>query len=767
MTGRTTRILSAWGAVMLGLSCGIAEAQVGPSSQNVKKPAPKKPAARKPAPRKPAEAPLVRVRTVERPKPMKRPAVARVRPPRRTRPKTTAAAKPPVTPVKPPATAVPPPTATVIKVKPPIRVPGPDAGEIARRAAQRQAEQARRAAQREAELARQAAEKQAQLAAERLRVAGDWQKEEAATLVRAVALGRQLTAPPLQAVIGPEVPAPAAPPAAPVTYRQKVTLVFHREDGAAFDSALVRRGPTPLAVNQAGSRLEFEGPRLQGNGAEVQLALPPGWEFAAASDARVSLADFPGLETRIELPALTPQNPVPLPRSEPLFPTPQAELSARMAVQRLEQKSLEPGAYPRPAASLAPALQRLAEARKVLDLIKPPTPASSREARLLAWQEAERARRLLDAAAAALSDARQVMERFDPAAIQQVLKREFTLDYSPVADLARQALVRLTQYRAEAAWWQSQAADPVNPDRRPAIEALRDTGGASPDLAQQLAHYTAVSQREARYRAAVQSGAVNPPPARPVLVTRHLTRTLVVRRPFVDLRLAEGELKPEDRVTLAGQEVQFTLRDGFWHARVPRDRLAAADRLRFARRTYISELQGELVLPKLDPYSANGNLLRAPEMRPVGIRSLAVAAGAAGEVPMFRELSADMLRELRRECEETEKDGAVWLTHRTVPLVLRLRKIQSSGETPADKKEKSRGERLAVEGARLDGPAAGQVAGLRVGSSTRAVETVLGTSVERTGSLRLMEGALELVLRDGIVQQIVIHREFALPDRAE
>ena len=51
MTGQTTRILSAWGAVMLGLSCGLAEAQVGPSSQNIKKPAPRKPAARKPAPR--------------------------------------------------------------------------------------------------------------------------------------------------------------------------------------------------------------------------------------------------------------------------------------------------------------------------------------------------------------------------------------------------------------------------------------------------------------------------------------------------------------------------------------------------------------------------------------------------------------------------------------------------------------------------------------------------------------------------------------------
>ena len=725
MNAAPHRLLSL--AVILGLTtCGTAHAQVGPSSQNVKK-KPTRKAAPKPKPRRAESSPpLVRVRTVTRPK-QRKPAVARVKP------------------------RVKPPVAAAIRVKPPIRVPGPNAAEIARRAAQQQAE-----------MARLAAEREAKLAAERLAAAGAWQQEELAALERVAVLAGQAPAPNLAAVVLLDLPKAPSTTGGKTLYRQKVTLFFVREDGQPFDVAQVRRTPGPLTATATGNRLELEGPRPAAADADLQFALPADWSFMRAEDGRLSLRDYPGQESRVELSAPEAVRPVALPKSDPLFGSAPAEEAARDSIRAVEHQALAVSAYARPAGAAAAALARLVEARRVLDLFRSLPAGAPVDVRMEAWQNAERARRLLDDALLSLQEAGDALQQFSTAPVQAVLKDDYRLDYAAVRRAITTGAARHAQYAAEAAWRQSEALNPAAPDRTAAIQALEKAPAGTADLlASQLARYREAADRERRYRALIQTGALNTAPAPDVQITRHLTRTIAVQRPYVDLRFAAASLKPEDRVSLGGEPVEFTQRDGFWHGRIARARLAGNDRLRFSRKTYISELQGEMPLPRLDPYAANGNLLGAPELRPIGVRTVSVTGGAAGEIVLFRELTAEQLRELRRDSQETEGKDGLWLAHRTVPLALRLQRV--GGEASDGKREKGKNERLIVAGARLEGPAAGQVGGLRVGSTQRAVENIFGTSVERTGSLKLMEGALEIVLREGLVSQIVIHREFALP----
>jgi hypothetical protein len=195
------------------------------------------------------------------------------------------------------------------------------------------------------------------------------------------------------------------------------------------------------------------------------------------------------------------------------------------------------------------------------------------------------------------------------------------------------------------------------------------------------------------------------------------------------------------------------------------------------------DASGELTLPRLDAYAASGNLLHAPDLKsvtvavtpvmppvepmipvvptvPTGSRRVAVTAGPLGEIPLHRELSADVLRQLRQDGEETdEKDGTSWITLRTTPLALKLQRV--AGEAPADgkKKKADRSNRVQVVAARLEGPAAGEVGGVRVGSSQRSAEAALGIPVERSGTTPAFGGAVQLVVRDGIVQQILVNRE--------
>lgn len=761
MSPKLSRLLLASLTACTGLlTCPLAYAQVGPSSSNVKKPAPKKAPARKPAPRKPqaAEVPVVRVRTVP-----PKPKVARVRPHHPKAP--VAAVKPPV---KPPVAAIKPPVkppATTVRVQPPIRVPAPDSTAIARRAAEAEASAAR----------------------ERLRVAAAWQQSELEAFEALTQLAAQAKAPALDRIRVPQVPKPPAAGSGRTTYRQKVTLLFVREDGVPFTGALAGRTPSALKLSESGNRMEFEGARLSGPEALLQLALPPDWGFTKPEDARVSLEDYPGQESVAEEAAPAPA-PRPPARSEPLFASEAEEAAARKSVPTVEHKRLPAGPYARPAAAAVNALEALALARESLGRI---TPASGREARLKQWAELERVRLLLDDAALSLSEARGSARGFNPAPVQGVLKTDFRVDYRALADTFALAEIRLAEYRAEAEWLRAQVVDPDAPNRTRAIQALAEAPEAvsrNPEVTAQLLKYKQAAEAEGRYRTALQNGALNPPPARSTTVTHHLTRTLVVRKNTVEVRFAEADLRRGDLVTLGGTPVSFDLQSGFWVARVPRAIIGSGARLQVRRGSGEAEMRGELPLPQLNAYASAGNLLRAPEMKPVrpavavqpppviptppiepaASARVAVTAGPLGEIPLFRELTPDQARALRREGEESdEKGGASWLTLRSVPLSLRLQRVgapapaDEDGEKNRKKKAEPSG-RVRVVGVRMEGPAAGEVSGIRVGSSSRAVQNAFGVPVDRSGTLSLKDGAIQLVLREGIVQQILITREVDL-----
>lgn len=733
MSPRLSRLLlAALTASSSLLPCATAWAQVGPSSTSVKKPAAKP----KPKPSQP-DVPQVRVRTVP-------PKVVRAKPPRK--------AKPPVTAAKPTPK---PPVHTVIRVKPPIRVPGPDTADAARRAAAAEA----------------AAGK------ERLRIATTWQKDEMSALEAVERNAAQLTPVRLDAVTAPLLPKP--PEARQQTkYRQKVTLVFVREDGAPFTGALVSRTPSSLALIETANRMVFEGDRVSTGDALLQVGLPQDWGFVKADDGRVSLADFPGDESVVEMPLPGGGNSPKFQPSERLWASAAEQAAAQKAVPALEHHSVTGVPYGRPGAAALNALGTLAQARKALAGV---TVGTSKTSRLKAWTDLEHVQRMLEDAGVSLGEARVAAKRFDPSLPEAILKGEFHADYARVPDMVALGELRLAQYSAEAEWLRAQALDPSVPDRGGAIKLLADLPEAlvrNPEISAQLNRYRAVAEAEGRYRTALQ-GSLNPP-GKLTTVTRSLLRTIPVQKMTVEVRFPAAELRPGDRVTLANAVVDFQMRDGFWTARLPRTAVRPGDKLLVKR----GEASGELTLPRLDAYAAAGNLLHAPDLKsvtvavnppvnppvepmipvvptvPTGSRRIAVTAGPLGEIPLHRELSQDVLRQLRQDGDETdEKDGTSWITLRTVPLALKLQRMAGEAAPDGKKKKAERSNRMQVVAARMEGPTAGEVAGVRVGSSQRSAEAALGMSVERSGTTPAFGGAVQFVLRDGIVQQILVNRE--------
>jgi len=707
-------LLTLWGAAPV-------VAQVGPSKRNVKKPAPKKA----------ADVPVVRVRTVPR-KPARRPA-----PPK---PVAAKPPPPPVTAVKPPVAPVPPVTPPALPPRPPVVVTRPNTGDPARLAAAQAAQEAR------------------------VRRVAEWQRAELSLLSFVSRQGEALVAPALDRIQPPPPlpPRPVATATAPVTYRQKVTLAFVREDGLPFGGEQVRLSGWPAPPSVTANRVELEGARLPADAA-LTLALPAGWGFVKAEDARLALGSYPGEESRVLLPAGPRPTPPPVAAAPPLFAAAADREQARRALPAPSAPpAAAPGPYPSPATGLRRAFQWLGEARGLLDGL--PAGGAAAERRR-GWEEAERAVLLVNAAGGALQEARTALDALEALAEpRQVLRSDFHWDGEIVRRMTALATVRALQYRAEAEWWKAGFEQPAAADRAPAIRVLRDAPAEfarRPEVAAQLARYQEVAKAEETRREELRAGALVPEPPRPVVVTRHLTRTVAVQRTEFELRVAEAGLLPTDEVFVqGGRKVDFRLEGGLWRALVPRAVLKPGDRLRFRRNTETSELEGETVVANLELYAPAGTLLTPPPFRLVGIRSFAVTLPGA-EVPLFEELTPAQLRTLRADGEETaEKDGSRWLALRSAPVRVRLRPIGAVqvDEARTRKEKPTLAGRVMVDAVVLEGPTAGHVAGLRPGSSARAVEAALVGQVPGSGMVPYVGGALEVVLQDGIVRQIRILR---------
>jgi hypothetical protein len=719
-----------------------ATAQVGPSRKNVRKPAPKKP----PEP----DTPVVKVRTVPRRKPARRvaaPKPAAVKPP--VAPSPVATVKPPTMPPTgmPPATppAVPPVAPPVAPPKPPpVVVARPNTGDAARRAAEAEAEAAR------------------------VRLVAAWQTAELNALAGVSRAGESLTPPRLDHVRAPLAPPPPRPAAGPgpVTYRQKVSLTFVREDGVPFDGAQVTWSAVPLTPQVTANRVDLEGNRVAADAPPLSLTLPPGWGFLKPDEARLALGAYPGEESRTELPA--PPRPTTAPPSgaPPLFATPEQREMARRSVSAVEPAPAPPaGMYPTPSLPLRRAYTALAEARATLAGLPGSATADQRRR---GWLETERAVQWLNAAGSALQETRSALDALTANPLpRQILKGEHRYDPEIVRRLIGLAMARTLQYRAEAEWARAGYEQPADPDRAIAIRVLRDAPAEyarQPELAAQLARYEAVAAGEREYREQVKAGALLPEPPKPVLVTRHYSRTITVHRTEFELRVAEAGLLPGDEVFVVGapaRKVEFRLGDGLWRALVPRAVLKPGDRLRFHRKTETSELEGETVVANLQLYAPAGTLLTPPPLRLVGIRSYS-ATTPAGEVPLFQELTAAQLRSLRQDGEETvERDGSRWLALRSAPLRLRLRPMGVQVDETKGRREKAPPltGRAMVDAVVIEGPTGGHVAGVRPGSSARAVEAALGGEVPTSGVAAYVDRGLEIVLQDGIVRQIRINRK--------
>jgi hypothetical protein len=745
MTPATHRATLAWVLVLLTFTlAGMATAQVGPSSKNIRRPA--APKAKKPAAKKPE---------------VKRPAV-RITP---VRPRRAAATRPivRVTELKPaPRPGVTRKPRPVRVVRPPVRITRPAARPVA---------------------SAPAAPSPRQLAAQR------WLADEIRRLQDATGAQASLVGPRLEAVRDPVEPPRPRDAEPEYTYRQKVTLQFIREDGAAFDPAQVRCAGARLEAQHAPGRLDLEGPAQRSGQAEVRLELPADWEFMTADDARVVLKDFPGQESRLQLqPEASGSSTAP--RAAPAHPALTVDRKAPAGATR-PPAAAQSSLYPAPAAALWNALSRLANARRLVDQSIPVAPAAEVDTRKGLWQNLDRAVRLAAEAEVFLQAAQDALARLGrDAEAGALVKTDTRYKLEQISDLVALGRLRRLQYVAEAEWWRAQCENPAKPVRETALKALvenRATLTASAEMSGQFARYAEVAQKEEALWRRIQAGEFQPRPAPRIQVTRHVAKTLRVRRTVLDLRIAQHALQPGDVVTLADARtpVSFRLLDGYWTTRISRAAVRPGTVLKLLRKTRASTLEADVLVQQADPYNPEGNEIARSPLRLVALHSFSVTGDSKQGVRLLEELEsldrdgAKLRSSRQRGLQEAvlSRDGSWWIAAEGAPVRYRLRPspypepARPAGRAAAPPAAfsptgKSRNEernakltgRVIVDSIRLEAPSAGNVAGIQVGAEARAVEEALGGRVPADGAVTYLDGTLEIGTRKGLVQYLEIRR---------
>jgi hypothetical protein len=447
-------------------------------------------------------------------------------------------------------------------------------------------------------------------------------------------------------------------------------------------------------------------------------------------------------------------------------------------------------AYPTPGAHGLAAITRLVEARRLMDQVVPVPQNATVAERQKAWLDLDSASRLLTEADSALKMAQKAYAQIrasNPA--QAVLKTKYTLKYGNHMAWLAAARLRRAQYLGEAEWWKSECENPVNPDRTPALQAIRSAqAGAtqSTELAAQMARYADVAQQEAALMARLKSGEFDRRSVARIQVTHHLVKPVQLMRTVVDLRLPSSELLASDVVTLASdpnQAVPFKLDGAFWRASVPRSRVKKGDSLLLRRRTQHSEMEAECRLVDANPYNFDGNVVDRGGMRLIAIRGYQIG-DAANNIKLFEELEpADRVgaklaaaRKKAARDNSIGQDGTWRVEAGNGPFSYRLRPSPYPGKRESgsfgDKVsgvirrvqgKDDKGKRLLgpviVDAIRLEGESAGNIAGVHVGSKLAEVEEALGGPVPPSGAVRFLGGGVEISMRDGAVSYIESRRQ--------
>lgn len=632
----------------------------------------------------------------------------------------------------------------------------------------------------------------------RLVAARRWQETELKALQSARTMLDLLQAPRIDRVAYPVEPPLPAQPEPEIIRRQRATLLLSRDDGAPFDAKQVRIQAPGFQVRTLTSVIELEGPASSAT-MPVVLGLPEDYSLVNAADGRISLSANPGQETRTQLEP-KPAPPAPrLPTPAPLFASEAERAALEAKILRLTRPPAKPGKaplYATPAAMTSIALRRVLEGRRFLEPVIPIAATAAPDTRRTAWGSLQEAIRLLKESETAINKAQRTLDRLStdkrPYAL---LKDEYRLRAEEIRELLTAARLRRLQYLAEAQWWSALCENPGQPDRQPAAATLRTAlalDPRSPDTTAQLARYEEVAERESELRARIKAGVYNPRPTPRIQITRHLTRTITVRRHVVDLRLAESELRPGDVVTVGGEPkkvVAFKLDKGYWRARAPRDLIQAGQLLRVSRRTANSDLEAEATVGALDPYNLDGNEVSRAPLRLATLRTYLLASSTPEDrIEVLEELApadrADAkLRDARKRGSRDvhpAEDGSWWISAGAGELLLRLRPspYPETGETRsrgssleksvtgffrkitgrADRNRSLTG-RVIVDTARLTGPNDGHIAGVKVGSTAQQVEDALGGRVPRNGVITYANGAVEIGMRAGAAEYIEVRRD--------
>lgn len=633
----------------------------------------------------------------------------------------------------------------------------------------------------------------------RLAAAKRWQDGELDRIEKAVKAVASLQAPRLETVHPPVEPPIPPVPMPELTYRQRVTLQFVREDGAPYDSKLVGVTAPGLEAKRTASQLDLDGPVTKPGEGEVLLKLPPDWAFVKSDDMRLALKDAGIQESRAPLEPRPAAHPADSPAAAPLFNSDQERDALRRGRSRPQRpvpvKPSVPSPYSTPAASCGVAIGRILEARLLVSGSAPVAPDASLEARRSAWINLDRAMRSLQEVEAPLRSAERSLASFrakNPA--RAILEEKYRVNYDRLSDVISLCHVRRAGYYAEAAWWRAQCERPRNPDRSAALQALKSALGSgvkSVELSDQMARYTDVTAREQMLAQRMQAGDFAPKPTPRFLVTRQLTRTIPVMRTVVDFRIAETDIHPGDSIVLAKDPTKplpFKQDNGYWRATAPRNLVKKGDILRITRKTEGTELEGETVAEQVDPYAPQGNDIRRPVLRLSSIKSFSVATQGDESLVLFEELAPidednTKLREARRKAAKDSRqgeDGSWWVTCQTAPVSFRVRPSpypedlqgrkkggRSVGQSVGDffkkiggksDRNKKLGGRVIVDAVRLDGASAGQVAGIHVGTPAAVVENALGGSVPPSGVIRYLNGSLEIGVKNGLVEYIEVRR---------
>jgi len=618
-----------------------------------------------------------------------------------------------------------------------------------------------------------------------------WQSDELKAVTIASRAAAGLVAPRLGSVRYPANPAPAPKPEPEIIRVQKVTLKVTREDGGALDSRLVRRTGQELEVRYAPGTVELEGPELKKGAPDVKLDVPGDWAFKNPADATLALQNFPGDETRMELPARIETRPREIPAPPPLFNSEQEKISLRGPGRKTGLPSgPSVSAYPTPGAHGLSAITRLVEARRLIDQVVPLPPNATVAQRQKAWLDLDQASRLLTEADSALKMAQNAynqIRKANPA--QDLLKAKYTLKYGNHMAWLSAARLRRAQYLGEAEWWKADCENPVNPDRTAALQSLRGAqAGAtqSTELAAQMARYGDVAQQEATLLSRLKAGEFDRRSVPRIQVTHHLVKSVQLLRTVVDLRLPKSELLATDVVTLAtdpSQKVAFKLDGPFWRASVPRSRVKKGDALLLHRRTQQSEMEAECRLVDANPYNFDGNVVDRGGMRLIAIRGYQIG-DTANNIKLFEELdptdrTGAKLATARKKAAKDNaisEDGTWRVAADNGPFSYRLRPSPYPGKRESgsfgdkvsgfikrvqgkDEKSKRLLGPVIVDAIRLEGESAGNVAGVHVGSKLGEVEEALGGPVPPSGAVHFLGGGVEIAMRDGAVSYIEIRRQ--------